>query len=68
MTALSLYPQVKNRVGVLNFVAKGVSATEASAVSDLFRSELVSSGKFDILDRNNMDKVLKEQEFQQANS
>lgn len=57
----------KDRVGVLRFIAKGgVSAAEADVVEELFRSELVEDGAWDILDRNNMNKILKEQSFQQS--
>ncbi|MBI4979545.1 MAG: PEGA domain-containing protein [Spirochaetes bacterium] len=66
LPALVFGADKKTRAGVLDFTPKGVSAIEASAVSDLFRNELVASGKFDVLDRNNMDSVLKEQAFQQT--
>lgn len=52
------------RVGVLNFVAKGVSEMEASIASDIFRNELVDSTKYEVLDRKNMDNILEEQELQ----
>ncbi|MEK6794259.1 MAG: CsgG/HfaB family protein [Spirochaetota bacterium] len=56
----------KPRVAVLAFNAKGVSTLEAETVTELFSSELVSSRAFDVLDRANMDNILKEQQFQQT--
>jgi hypothetical protein len=52
-------------VAVLDFVSKGgVSAGDASAITDFFRSDLVSAGTFQVLDRKNIESILKEQEFQ----
>ncbi|MBI4979258.1 MAG: PEGA domain-containing protein [Spirochaetes bacterium] len=56
----------KLRVGVLDFNAKNVTRMDASAASDIFRSEVVRSGKYDVIDRNNMDQILQEQAFQQT--
>ncbi|MBI4979809.1 MAG: hypothetical protein HZC28_20185 [Spirochaetes bacterium] len=56
----------KIRAGVLDFTAKGVSDMEASIASDMFRQEMVGSGKFDVLDRKNMESIMKEQTLQQT--
>lgn len=64
IVAFTLSAQEKHRVGVLDFVAKGVSETEAQIIGELFRGELVASKHFDVLDRANMDTILEEQEFQ----
>ncbi|MBI4979092.1 MAG: hypothetical protein HZC28_16550 [Spirochaetes bacterium] len=56
----------KTRVGVLDFTAKNVPLVEASIVNDIFRNELVGGGKFDVLDRKNMQGILEEQSFQQT--
>ncbi|MBI4977715.1 MAG: hypothetical protein HZC28_09545 [Spirochaetes bacterium] len=63
---LPVFAERKMRVGILAFAAKGVTATEAGIVEELFRSEIVASGRFDLLDRSNMDSLLKEQAFQQT--
>ncbi|MBI4976010.1 MAG: PEGA domain-containing protein [Spirochaetes bacterium] len=56
----------KIRVGVIDFTPKGISDIESSAASDIFRNELVASERFDVLDRNNMENILKEQALQQT--
>lgn len=67
LLCFSLYSQGdKKRVGVLDFVGKGVSKTEAEIVGELFRGELVNSGMYNVLDRANMDNILSEMEFQQT--
>ncbi|MEK6794017.1 MAG: CsgG/HfaB family protein [Spirochaetota bacterium] len=60
-------PVVKKvRVGVLDFKANSVAAMETTLVNDIFRNELVDSGKYDVLDRKNMQSIMSEQEFQQT--
>lgn len=62
---LTLFSQeIKPRVGVLTFSANGISEAEANVIGELFTSELVDSQVFDIVDRNNIDSLLKEVEFQ----
>ncbi|MBI4978974.1 MAG: hypothetical protein HZC28_15960 [Spirochaetes bacterium] len=57
----------KKRVGVLSFTAmSGAAAADTEALGEMFRSELVQSRRFNVLDRANMDTVLKEQAFQQT--
>ena len=53
-------------VALLDLEAKGVSKEEASIITDRFRAHLVNTGKFKIMERSNMDKILKEQGFQQT--
>ena len=53
-------------VALLDLEAKGVSQEEASIITDRFRAHLVNTGKFKIMERANMDKILKEQGFQQT--
>ncbi|MBI4977403.1 MAG: PEGA domain-containing protein [Spirochaetes bacterium] len=67
-TALALVAQEKKmRVGVIEFTAKGgIAASDAAAITELFRGELVNTEKYEVLDRNNMETVLKEQAFQQT--
>ncbi|MBI4977544.1 MAG: caspase family protein [Spirochaetes bacterium] len=55
---------VSCRVAVLDFVPKGNAArADANVMTELFRTELVSGRYFDVLDRSNMDVLLKEQEL-----
>ena len=51
-------------VAVLDFKGKDISQTEATTISDYFRTELVNLHAFKVLDRQNMDKVLAEQTMQ----
>jgi len=62
---LSAQTKLKN-VSVLRFTPQNVSETDAVIVSDLLSVALVKSSKYRVLDRMNMDKILKEQAFQQT--
>ncbi|MEK6794355.1 MAG: CsgG/HfaB family protein [Spirochaetota bacterium] len=42
----------------------GIAAADAQAIGTMFRGDIVTGGIFEILDRNNMNEVLKEQQFQ----
>lgn len=53
-------------VAVIDFSGEGISATTLVAMSDYFRTELIGTGKFDVMDRNNVDGILKEQGFQMS--
>jgi hypothetical protein len=52
------------RVGVLDFEAAGISASEARIIGELFTAELVAGGTCDVLDRKNIAALLEEQELQ----
>jgi len=62
---LSAQTNLKN-ISVLRFLAQNVSPVEAEIVSDLLSVALVESKQYSVIDRNNMDKILKEQSFQQT--
>jgi len=53
-------------IAVLDFEGKGVSSSEASALSDRLRNELTQTGEFIVVERDQMEEVLEEQGFQQA--
>jgi len=62
-----LYAQTEKPkfIAVLDLeVAKGLPGEAKVTLSDLLREQLVNTGRFRVVDRNNMDKVLKEQGFQ----
>ncbi|MEK6794823.1 MAG: kelch repeat-containing protein [Spirochaetota bacterium] len=62
--ALTAYAERPVRIAVLTFSVKGpVSTADAAVIEELMRSELVVSGKFDLLDRANMAAILKEHEL-----
>ena len=53
-------------IAVAEFIGKNVSQADASIVADFLRTELVNTGLFNVMDRNNMDSVLAEQKFQSS--
>ncbi|MBU2574722.1 MAG: CsgG/HfaB family protein [Elusimicrobia bacterium] len=53
-------------IAVAEFTGKNVSQADASIVADFLRTELVNTGSFNVMDRNNMDSVLAEQKFQSS--
>jgi TolB-like protein len=59
-----LISQEKMRLAVLELEAKGVSKVIASSVSDLLRTEMVDTGQFTVVERSQMDNILKEHELQ----
>ncbi|MBI4370289.1 MAG: hypothetical protein HY547_08680, partial [Elusimicrobia bacterium] len=56
----------KLQVAVVDFEGRGLSDLEVGALTDFFRSGLVNTNAFLIVDRGNMDKILTEQKFQQT--
>jgi len=56
----------KPKIAVMDFEPRGISQFEAASLSDRFRSELIATRAFDVMERNQMDLVLKEQGFQQT--
>jgi TolB-like protein len=51
-------------IAVLELQAKGISKVEASVLTDRLRSELVNAGEYVVVDRKNMEQILKEHRFQ----
>lgn len=57
----------KPNIAVLDLEARGgLTATEIQSISDRLRGELINTGKFNVLERGQMDEILKEQGFQQT--
>jgi len=54
----------KPNVAVLDFTAKNLSRDDADIIAEFFKSELTKTGKFNVLDRNHINKILNEQRFQ----
>jgi hypothetical protein len=54
----------KMQIAVLDLEPKGVSKIVAGVVSDILRSEMVKTGYFTVVERGQMDAILKEQGFQ----
>lgn len=53
-------------VAVLPLAGKGVSEVEASALTDRLTLELFRKGKFIVLEREKIEEILNEQDFQQT--
>jgi len=53
-------------VAVSDLTPQGVSASDAAVIADMLRSELVKGGRFNIIEKQNMEKILSEQAFQQS--
>jgi len=53
-------------IAVADFAGKNVSQADASIVADFLRTEIVSAGGFEVVDRNNMEAVLAEQRLESS--
>ena len=56
----------KDVIAVLELEQKGLSPEEAQTLTQRLTSKLVSIGKYRVVERSNMDKILKEQKFQHS--
>lgn len=57
--------ETKITAAVMDLEAKeGISSGVVSSITDYLRTQLVNTGKFDFVTRENMDQILKEQNFQ----
>ena len=54
----------KLNIAVMNLSGNGVSATDLGGLSNRLRSELFKTGKYSVIERGQMDQILKEQQFQ----
>jgi TolB-like protein len=63
--ASSLFAQQKKEtLAILDFnVVSGISPKESVTLTNIFRSELYKTGRFSVLERNDMESILKEQAF-----
>jgi len=66
VASVSLQGSERVRMGVYDLESSNISKDTALAVSEMLRAELFSTGRFVIVDKKNMEKVLKEQAFQQT--
>ena len=53
-------------IAILEFEGKGISQTEASALTDRLNNEIYKLGKYKLVERNQINEILKEQGFQQT--
>ena len=56
----------KMRIAIMDFKAKGVSRSIANNVSELIRGEMINTGKYIVIERSQMDQIIKEQGLQQT--
>jgi len=54
----------QTHTAVIDFSGKNVSSTNAASLTERLRAELFSTKRYIILERDRMDEILKEQEFQ----
>lgn len=64
--SLNLYSEEKKSLAVLNLEGKNVPQNTASAVTEMVTTEIVNTGKFQVVERNQMRNILSEQGFQQT--
>ena len=62
--ATALMGQEMITIAVLELDPRGLSGTEAASLTDRLRSNLVAFKIYEVVDRGNMEAILKEQEFQ----
>lgn len=56
----------KDRLAVMDFRADGLSQCNALRISELIRTEIINTGVYTVIERNQMDMLLKEQGIQQT--
>jgi len=52
------------KAAIMDLIAKGVDKDMASSLTDALRNKLMSTGNFEIVEREQMDKIMQEQAFQ----
>ncbi len=67
LLCLALVAQAKTvQVAVNDLVARGVAPTDVEILGDRLRAELLATGAVRVMERSQMDQILKEQAFQQS--
>jgi TolB-like protein len=56
----------KTNIAVTDFEGRGLQEGETHTLTDAFRSYLVNTGVFRVMERGQMDEIMKEQGFQQS--
>jgi len=60
----SLHAKEKMRIAVLDLKARGISRATSAAISNLLRSDIVDTGLFTVVERSQMNEILREQGLQ----
>jgi formylglycine-generating enzyme required for sulfatase activity len=63
---MPLHAAEEELVAVMDLIPQGSRPEEALAVTNQLRTQLLKTGKFTLVDRSQMDEILKEQAFQQT--
>ena len=58
--------QKREPIAVLEISGNGIEKAETKGLSDRLRAELFNTGRFDVMEREQMEDILKEQGFQQS--
>ncbi len=61
-----VFSKDKLQIAVMDLTPQNISSVTSTIVSDFLRNELFNIEKFVVLERNNMEAVLKEQSFQRS--
>lgn len=56
----------KMTLAVMDFKADGVSRQQARRISELIRTEMINTGRYTVVERKQMNQILKEQGFQKS--
>jgi len=64
MADILLFAQNKTRIAVLSFEAKNVNQETADAVADILHTELFNTNRFEVIERQAINKILEEQKLQ----
>lgn len=57
---------LKHTIAVLDLDLQGIAETAGKALTDLLRTEIVRTEKFEVMERGKMDEIMKEQGFQKS--
>lgn len=58
--------QKKTLIALNSLLAQGITEHEAVTLTDVLRNELINTGKFQVMERGQMEEILKEQAFQMS--
>jgi TolB-like protein len=66
LSFLCFFSYAKTNIAVLDFEGRGITTEEALTLSDKLRGDLIKTDSFTVIERGQMNQILKEQGFQQA--
>ncbi|MBD3422167.1 MAG: DUF2380 domain-containing protein [Chitinivibrionales bacterium] len=59
-------PEVKKSVALNGLAGRGIDNHEAATLTDVLRTEIINTGRFQMMERSEMEEILKEQAFQHS--